>query len=388
MDFLQHESLDYLGVTFPMTISIGELSEGVSTSSDTDDRSSGEGEEDDTASNENGETTKNTTDRSQRNRIDRFRRRMVRYNRRRSEKEFQRGHYDCGICMDSKPGTACVQLKSCGHVFCLDCLGGYFGMLIYEGTLKQIACPDPSCKSRNVDDSSGSRGKFLKDREMKQIVGEEKFRRYERLVHKQYIEGSPLACWCPRPSCQEMFIHQGSPDDKLAQCPKCSFPFCRTCRSSWHGYSSYCKMGNVHSIATEYLSALNNSDAVRRRMEFKYGKKNLDILVRTYQDEESIRTWVSQNTQTCPNCSTPIERSAGCSHMTCRVCETHFCYLCGMVLPKDNPYQHYNNVKSSCNQQLFAGVEAPREEDVENALDEDAYGELGLHAILDLIFIE
>ena len=35
----------------------------------------------------------------------------------------------------------------------------------------------------------------------------------------------------------------------------------------------------------------------------------------------------SKRWQTCPGCKTLVERSAGCSHMTCR-CGAHFCYHC------------------------------------------------------------
>lgn len=36
--------------------------------------------------------------------------------------------------------------------------------------------------------------------------------------------------------------------------------------------------------------------------------------------------WVAANTRACPNCSVPIEKSGGCSHMTCAACSHEFCW--------------------------------------------------------------
>ena len=30
----------------------------------------------------------------------------------------------------------------------------------------------------------------------------------------------------------------------------------------------------------------------------------------------------------CPNCGTPIEHTGGCKQMTCRPCQTDFCFIC------------------------------------------------------------
>ncbi|KAG2353425.1 hypothetical protein BDR07DRAFT_1433340 [Suillus spraguei] len=35
-----------------------------------------------------------------------------------------------------------------------------------------------------------------------------------------------------------------------------------------------------------------------------------------------------KNWQSCPGCRAIVERTDGCSHITCR-CSTHFCYRCG-----------------------------------------------------------
>ncbi|KAI9452124.1 hypothetical protein BJY52DRAFT_1124676, partial [Lactarius psammicola] len=38
----------------------------------------------------------------------------------------------------------------------------------------------------------------------------------------------------------------------------------------------------------------------------------------------------------CPSCKTPIQKVAGCNHISCMTpaCNTHFCYLCGGLIVK------------------------------------------------------
>jgi len=50
---------------------------------------------------------------------------------------------------------------------------------------------------------------------------------------------------------------------------------------------------------------------------------------------------IKQDSQPCPRCSVRISRSAGCNHMRCTNCDTHFCYRCGKQIPSDNPYSHF-----------------------------------------------
>jgi hypothetical protein len=45
--------------------------------------------------------------------------------------------------------------------------------------------------------------------------------------------------------------------------------------------------------------------------------------------QEELKTLAdNKNWQSCPGCQAVVERTDGCSHITCR-CATHFCYQCG-----------------------------------------------------------
>jgi len=51
---------------------------------------------------------------------------------------------------------------------------------------------------------------------------------------------------------------------------------------------------------------------------------------------------LKQSSMPCPRCKVRISRSAGCNHMRCVHCDTHFCYRCGAQIPSDNPYSHFS----------------------------------------------
>ena len=98
-------------------------------------------------------------------------------------------------------------------------------------------------------------------------------------------------------------------------------------------------------------------EATKSILELRYGTKNLEKLVRDAEEEIETDKWMKSNTQKCPQCETAIEKSMGCNHMLCTRCKTHFCYLCGNWIDPKEPYHHFNNQNSSCNQRLFDGVD-------------------------------
>jgi E3 ubiquitin-protein ligase RNF14 len=129
-----------------------------------------------------------------------------------------------------------------------------------------------------------------------------------------------------------------------------------------HGSSTPCTIHNVRKIVKDYLEADEKSKV---KFEIRYGKKNLDKLIRDVATELEAEKWVKLNAQNCPSCKAAIEKSMGCNHMICSRCHTHFCYLCGNTVNPSEPYKHFNDQKSSCNQMLFEG------EFVEEEFDDD-----------------
>ncbi|KAJ9051371.1 hypothetical protein DSO57_1005080 [Entomophthora muscae] len=271
-----------------------------------------------------------------------------------SQKEFDQLPHSCGICFDVKKGKHSIYLKKCHHVYCRDCLSGFFKMLIREGMMFSVVCPHEACRSfrKGLKIDSPEIRPDLDD--VLELVGEESYARYLRLYRKQSFELDPLVTWCPL--CEEAVSRQ-TPDEKLCQCNRCSFAFCRLCRKTWHGNQTYCQVSNVSRVTEQYYKARESGDLEEcTRLELRYGKKNLAKLVAELDAQKQFEAWSSSNAQACPNCSAVIEKTFGCNHMTCPVCDQHFCYICGSIINKFNPYSHFNDLGSRCHMMLFEGV--------------------------------
>ncbi|KAJ3087024.1 E3 ubiquitin-protein ligase rnf14 [Quaeritorhiza haematococci] len=293
---------------------------------------------------------------------------ILAYDKRTVAAQFAAALHDCGICFETKRGNLCVQFGACKHVFCRECLKDYFSLLIKEGSVTSVSCPDHQCKKQaaaaqknpeqtnvDADTTTTTAVARLSHDEIREIVGPALFDRYVELVSKQELEGRSDVVYCPRPDCQTPVIKDPK-EEKLCICPKCRFAFCFYCMRCWHGYASYCAMNNMLKVVEEYLAA---SPAQKAYMEKRYGKKVLEKCSRDFMAEKETIQWKKANTQACPTCNSAVQKSEGCNHMTCRICETHFCFLCGAYLDKSKPYTHFNDPRSPCNMKLFQGVVFP-----------------------------
>ncbi|CAG8582921.1 7621_t:CDS:2 [Paraglomus occultum] len=273
------------------------------------------------------------------------------YNQKVVSEEFLHDHFTCGICFEEKLGQKCFQLGQCLHVFCRTCLSEYFTMLVREGFVLQVKCPEPGCRQSQL----------ISKEELIEIIGNDMEERYSMLMEKQRLESDPLVTFCPRSDCQAP-VKKDSQFEKLGVCTKCGFAFCCFCKRTWHGARVGCRINNTAKLVDEYLAADDDS---KRMLELRYGAVNLAKLVTEVKDTRANEEWLKSNAQLCPQCETPIEKSMGCNHMRCTRCHTHFCYLCGNWIDPRNPYGHYNNAQSPCDQRLFDGanVEPLDEED-------------------------
>ncbi|KAJ2375049.1 hypothetical protein IW150_002763 [Coemansia sp. RSA 2607] len=285
---------------------------------------------------------------------------ILEYDRKQKRKEFEAQSYTCAICIEEQSGKHCLQL-SCGHIFCRNCLSSYLGILIEEGSVNQLQCPDMQCRK--------TASTPVTDAEMQELLTPEQISRCKRLNEQRKIDGDRTRyAWCPRAGCGRG-VESDPQIDRLCQCP-CGYAFCRLCLRTWHG-PNFCEVKSVQKIVEMYIQAVREDDnsARRQKMEKQYGVAVLQKLLREHEQEHASIDYIRSSTQQCPKCRFGIEKSYGCNHMHCSQCDTHFCYLCGTLLNKENPMGHFNTARSGCNRRLFEGIEGTAgnpDEQIEN----------------------
>ncbi|KAF1930507.1 RWD-domain-containing protein [Didymella exigua CBS 183.55] len=297
------------------------------------------------------------------------------FNQSAKQHAFEKGTYECGVCLDPKKGTWCHQMGECRHVFCIDCLQGYYNNAIMTGNIDDVKCPNFSCGG---NDRCTQRTRLITPRELLRIpIERPAVQRYVNLRRKRKLEIDNSTMWCPRQWCQgaalgnnypksdvpleemdavyeedidcspvviEALIEDSDETEDTAEareeikerallasllqiCEDCSYAFCHLCRRTWHGDFFDC----------------------RARISIPSERTILE------QEEESSLVFIRNNTTKCPKCDTPVQKSEACNHMTCVQCRSHFCYLCSTFLNPMHPYDHFNTMGGWCYQRLWEG---------------------------------
>lgn len=135
------------------------------------------------------------------------------------------------------------------------------------------------------------------------------------------LELSKNLIWCPR--CHQSIIcpiseSQSGNHPSFAQCFHCQFAFCRRCEETWHPQLRCPKEDRFQSLLDPTVPSSSSSRHPLNPNEVK--KILMEI------DTAQI---IEQCSKPCPSCQVRIEKNGGCSHMHCRACQVHFCWICG-----------------------------------------------------------
>lgn len=275
--------------------------------------------------------------------------------------KFEKETFECGVCLgeplasrsyllssnsrvEPKKGSVCHRLLSCSHVFCIECLQDFYNTCITEGDVGSVKCLAARCPAdsnthptKAMPATPHKSDRTLESSELLQIpLSQETVQRYIKLKRKKLLESDRNTVYCPRQWCQGPAQANApaistqpdnsdppplpAPKDRLAICEDCSFAFCLVCKASWHG---------------EYFTC--------------FPRSQFEISV----EERASEEYMKLHTQPCPTCDARAQKTHGCNHMICFKCDTHFCYLCGSYLIKENPYEHFNTPGRPCYMRLW-----------------------------------
>lgn len=171
----------------------------------------------------------------------------------------------------------------CGHALCEDCWRGWLQAALDKGPESvNTCCAAFKCQT------------LVPPSFFAEVLGRAHGARFAELAAGEFVARARDLRWCPSAGCGAA-VAFGAGDALSVECTHCLNALCVRCGQHTH-----------EPVACD--------DAQRW----------CDIF-----ESESVNVkWLKANTKACPNCSVPIEKNQGCSHMTCRACKHEFCWLC------------------------------------------------------------
>ncbi|KAM4039120.1 E3 ubiquitin-protein ligase RNF14-like [Anomaloglossus baeobatrachus] len=231
------------------------------------------------------------------------------------KKVFDGKPFLCNICFMEKLGSECTHFKDCQHVYCNNCLKDYFEVQIKDGQVHALNCPEPKCTSTATP------------AQVKNLVGEQQFSRYDRLLLQSSLDLMADVVYCPRLSCQTPVMVE--PEGTMGICSVCHYAFCILCNMTFHGISP-CKVTEEKNVDISEDNLTDDDEKEERRQLKKVQRKQ-------------NREWIKENSKSCPSCKVNIEKNGGCNRMSCSKCYTPFCWLCLTILAPDIEYKHFQD---------------------------------------------
>ncbi|KAK0404456.1 hypothetical protein QR680_017463 [Steinernema hermaphroditum] len=197
----------------------------------------------------------------------------------------------------------------CGHSICEDCRASWISVCVSEGRFP-LCCPELNCQKIVV----------WKDIEKWLVCGKEdcldcsshdEMKKLSRSSYRRYLNGlENLHLLCSTPDCVGYFTKEVAKEMQSARCPECNVMKCMVCGACTHD-----------DVSCEENEAM------------------------TKDSQRGLEYWIQKdpkNRRACVVCRMLIVKDAGCNHMHCRNCGTHFCWICDFISDEGVPgvYKH------------------------------------------------
>ena len=200
------------------------------------------------------------------------------------------------------------------HTICVECFCEYCVTYLdsrrfieTENSGYTIACPGNSGDCRSA---------FISDPHHFRLLGNEQYERFQRFGTEECVlrAGGVL---CPGRGCGQGIFPP--PGQRRVRCQGgCNLVFCRDCSRAYH--EGPCPTNDETAGVTAGASGTVGAN------RFRVSDTNNQ---RARWDEESENR-IRATTKRCPNkkCNVPVEKNAGCNHMTCARCRHEWCWVC------------------------------------------------------------
>ena len=209
---------------------------------------------------------------------------------------FQISSNECEICFGELDSSDIYNLN-CSHAFCLSCVKEYLQEKIKISKVVDINCPQLNCGSQIEED------------EIISLLDIDMVRKYLRFKKRESERKKEGYLDCPYLDCEGFANIENKRDERKVEC-NFGHSICTECRKTFHSETTCDEEKEIIGAITQGLSL----------------KK-------------------------CPKCKVWTEKYTGCNHITCRLCNHHWCWIC----LGDCPENHYNTPGNPCYGKLFEG---------------------------------
>lgn len=215
---------------------------------------------------------------------------------------------DCPICFCEADTP--IQ-TSCKHTYCLECLEGYCRSAPSSTTSKNTNF------SIKCQGGGGTCTTIFTLQELKGHVSSSAFDDLLKSSFEAHVQRHPDTFrYCPTPDCGH--VYRCTPTGTTANSMGAAT---HTCPNRLERLCTSCHARHGDHTCAEYKDIASGGRAALEKL-----KRELDI-------------------RDCPKCTTPIEKTEGCNHMTCAGCRAHICWVCMEVFVSSDPcYGHMNEV--------------------------------------------
>ena len=258
----------------------------------------------------------------------------------------------CDICGDDFYINQFHFIDNCEHLFCIYCYEKYVQININEGNIK-IKCMHKDCNKMlthnditkitiNNNEMNDKYERFLFQENVEDQIFSTKTKRVirklvPRLIHDDDDSDNEDSDESEQPTVNQndyiMEYEEITHVTKIVRCPACGIAieidYRENSASMIGGNAIRCvnsKCKNTWCTNCKILHSDQTCDTY------------LKLLKATNFDE--WREIKGDTVKECPTCDSIIEKTSGCSHMTCKKCKGEFCWDCGTVKNYTSSWKH------------------------------------------------
>jgi len=197
--------------------------------------------------------------------------------------------YTCPLCFEEfLERKHLYRVVGCRHLYCRQCVTQYYALNVKDGKCV-VKCPQPTCPQE------------ILFRNVKELVPDDVFLLHQRLTLRVNANTNNFI-WCPGDNCKSK-LSKSQAKAGVVICYKCKLRVCFKC-SEWEHPGVPCY--DAHELTDKKIKS----------------EREAKVLFEQWQAESGVKLKI------CPKCGACIERTEGCSHMVCKICQHQFCFVC------------------------------------------------------------